>query len=303
MIESIPYAASSIIDDALIIHPCAAAEATHFVIHKGTQLRYLIAKDGVQPLVRCVVSYGGKAALLLRLLAYVPRPVLVWARLGFWAKVKMHESVRTVIPRGCHWNILVGTYCEKQKLVFQCFEKKDKESLFVKVGNKASEREMQAEMSFLNKNGLSLHKVKLPQLVQTVFRSESCPFNIMITREFHGEKAAEQLSQDIVSVWREIAAVAQTVGLEFSHGDFTPWNLRRSGKHHIVFDWEHCGMKPHGYDLLYWAVVTRLARRRMNFDEAYEDALAELKSLHVYPCMTKEHFYRLFTEIITPDGF
>lgn len=297
------YSATPIIDEVLHIRPCKAAEADHFVICKGHQLRYIIAKGGETPLVRCVVSYGGKAALLLKLLAYLPKWLLTRAKLGFWAQVSLHETVQAAIPQGHRWNTLVGTYCEKQKLVFQCFETTHGESLFVKVGNAASEHEMQAEMRFLQQGTPTFREAEIPQLTQAVFRTADSGFNIMTTREFHGEKEREELTADIIAVWREIAAVAQEGTLEFSHGDFAPWNLRRKGEHHIVFDWEHCGMKPHGYDLLYWGVVTRLARRGMNFDAAYEDALAELRHYDVHPAMTKEEFYRLFTEVITPDGF
>lgn len=303
----LPYSATPIIDETMRLLPCEAGEADHFVICKGDRLRYIIAMGGETPLVRCVVSYGGKAALLLKLLAYLPKCLLRLAKIGFWAKIQLHETILAALPQGSRWNVLVGTYCEKQKLVFQCFEHIHGESIFVKVGNKASEHEMQAEMNFLQKGSPSFRNVEIPQLMQARFRSEGMPFNIMTTREFHGEKEAEELTVDIIAAWREIAAVAQenTANgvLEFSHGDFTPWNLRRRGEHRIVFDWEHCGMKPHGYDVLYWGVVTRLARRGMNFDAAYADAIAELAELGVHPDMDKACFYRLFTEVITPDGF
>lgn len=298
---------SGIISDALRIEPCTASAATHYIIRKGSQMRYLIAKGGETALVRSVVSYGGKAALLLRLLSYLPKCALTWAHLGFWAKVEAQSDITALIPPGYRWNVMVGTYCEKQKLVFQCFETPVAESLFVKVGNAASEREMQAEMAFLQQDHPSFITGELPQLLSAHFRSENTPFNIMVTREFHGKKAKIILSQAIVDLWKEIAAVEQTDGaaghLEFSHGDFAPWNLRRRGLHYIVFDWEHCGMRPHGYDLLYWGVVTRLARCGMGFDAAYAAAVKELLSYDVHPAMTKEEFYRLFTEVITPDGF
>lgn len=302
-----PSSASGIISDALRIEPCSASAATHYVICKGAQLRYIIAKGGEAALARTVVSYGGKAAALLKHLSHLPKRVLTWAHLGFWAKIEAQADITSLIPQGYRWNVLVGTYCDKQKLVFQCFEKPTDECLFVKVGNAASEREMQAEMTFLQQDHPSFIKGKLPQLLGAHFRSERSPFNIMMTREFRGEKVEITLTQAVVDAWKEIAAVKQTDGeaghLEFSHGDFAPWNLRCQGEHYIVFDWEHCGMKPHGYDLLYWGVVTRLARCGMHFDEAYEAAVTELQHYDVHPTMNKEEFYRLFTEVITPDGF
>lgn len=302
-----PYICSGIITDALTIIPGTAAEGTHFIICKGEQMRYIIAKGGERALARSAVAYGGKAALLLKLLSYLPKRVLTWAHLGFWATVDTHDSIKELIPHGYSWNVLIGTYCDKQKLVFQCYKEHQEESLFVKIGNVSSESEMRAEMHFLQKSGATFRHMELPQMEQVLFRSETCPFNIMVTREFHGHKAGERLSQAIVNIWQEISALKQTDGdtghLEFSHGDFAPWNLRCTGKRHIVFDWEHCGMKPHGYDLLYWAVVTRLARCGMSFDAAYEAAVEELRHYDVHPAMTKKEFYRLFTEVITPDGF
>lgn len=299
---------SSIIDEVLVSRPCAASQASHFALCNGSQIRYLISlHGGTRHLVRSVASYGGKLALLLRLLPYVPFRVLRMARLGYFTQASLSPAVCAELPDGCCWNMVVGTYDAKQKVVLQCFTSPTDDCTFIKVGNHATEREMNAEISFIRETEPHGKLLEIPQLISGKLRAEGHPFNVMVTKEFHGAKVGIGLSEDIYSLWREIANLRKVehegIVYEFAHGDFTPWNLRAFKGRYIVFDWEHCGLKPHGYDILYWAVVTRLACKRMSFDQAYGEAMEELGKHEVYPAMSKEQFYRIFTEVITPDGF
>ena len=40
------------------------------------------------------------------------------------------------------------------------------------------------------------------------------------------------------------------------HGDFAPWNLRKSGKHLVLYDWEKVGWGPRGADTAWYALTS-----------------------------------------------
>lgn len=299
---------SGILEDVLHYRACRKAQASHFVLCNGARMRYLISLNGgTAYLVRSVAAYGGKLAFLLRLLRFIPFQLLRLVRLGYYVQADLHPAVNEVIPPTCHWNMLIGTYDEKQKIVLQCFSRKAPDSTFVKVGNEATEKEMNAEISFFCDAACSGRLMELPGLLSYRLRRDGHPFNLLVTREFHGRKVVAELTKDICSLWREIADIKRENRggdlYEFSHGDFTPWNLRYTGTRYIVFDWEHCGMKPYGYDLMYYAVVLRLACKGMGFEEAYADSLADIRRYIPDFEMDKQLFYHLLTEVITPDGF
>lgn len=298
---------SSILDDVLKLHRCMPAQADHFVLCNGKHVRYLISlRGGTKHLVRSVASYGGKLAMLLRLLPYVPFRLLQAAHIGYYAQAELCAPVARQLPNTAEWNMLVGTYDEKQKLVVQAFSADEAGCIFVKIGNAATEVQMTAEMRFLQERHNHFHYVQLPELLAATYRQDGAPFNIQVTREFKGSKVPPRLTQDIVAVYREIAGEPQLLDgqlCEFSHGDFVPWNLRHTDKGYVVFDWEHCGMKPCGYDLVYFGVVMRLACQGMMFDEAFDASLADIRRFIPDMTMDKELFYHLFTSVITPDGF
>lgn len=298
---------SDILKEALRFEPTAAKNATHFVLCKGDKMRFFISLHSGKPhLVRSIVSYGSTLSKFIHLLPLIPFRCLKAARLGFFVKANLHEELEALIPPGCHWNMLIGTYGETQKLVIQYFNENATDCTYIKAGNAATEKEMTAEMRFLEKAHPHFKHTKIPELLSTRYRCEGGTFNIQVTKEFKGEKISPVLSEEIVDISLEIEGDAQMINgipYHFSHGDFTPWNMRRADGSIIVFDWEHCGMKPHGYDLLYWAVVTRLACHGLSFEPAYEAAIEELAAFHVHPAMDKMQFYQLFTDVITPDGF
>lgn len=271
-------------------------------------MRYLVhVGTGAIPLRRCVASYGGKLALLLRLLPCLPYRLLSFVHLGFFAEVALRPSVASMLGEGERWNVLVGTYNEKQKLVVQCFASSTSDCRFIKIGNEATEVQMTAEMHFLQQAGKQRYRRMLvPQLTEAVYRSQGAPFNIQVTREFHGRKVPPVLTEDIYELYRDIAGepfLKEGQPYEFSHGDFTPWNLRRCGDTFVVFDWEHCGTKPHGYDLVYFETVVGLACRGKGFEAAFTEAVESVRRFEPDFDMDRDLFYRLFTEVITPEGF
>lgn len=298
---------SPILSQIAEIESCAPSRATHFALCNGRRLRYLIATNGgCRPLTRSAASYGGKLAVLLRLLPLLPFRLLAAAHLGFFARVGLHPAAQAAIPQKMGWNMLVGTYDAKQKLVIQAFPQNSGDCIFIKIGNEATEEQMTAEMRFLQAEHARFRRVQLPELLSAAYRTEGAPFNIQVTREFRGSKVPLELTADVIALQREIAGEAQLLDgtrYEFSHGDFTPWNLRRTDKGYIVFDWEHCGLKPCGYDLVYYAVVTRLACLKMGYDDAFASAISDIRRFIPDFSMDKTLFYQTFTSVITPEGF
>ena len=71
------------------------------------------------------------------------------------------------------------------------------------------------------------------------------------------DKVEPELTEDIVRIYEELAGqkkVIDGVECEFSHGDFAPWNIKKNGKQYTVFDWEHCGYRMKGFDLIHYGL-------------------------------------------------
>lgn len=254
---------SGILDQALRCVPCSRKEATHFVLCKGGRMRYLISlRGGAARLTRSLVAYGGKLALLIKLLRLLPYQLLAVVRMGYFAKASLHPAIVGMAPQGHEWNMLVGTYWPKQKLVMQCFREGEPLCAFVKIGNAASTLEMHTEMDFLECPH-NFRYIELPEVLAMRRAAADCPFDILVTREFHGDKVEPVLTEDIYRVFRELSADCREENgrvLALSHGDFAPWNIRKNGNRYIVFDWESCAYRPMGHDIVHFltAVYTNL---------------------------------------------
>lgn len=90
----------------------------------------------------------------------------------------------------------------------------------------------------------------------SISRADGATFNIQITKEFVGDKVEPILTQEIVEIYEELSKDKKN-GLEFSHGDFAPWNLKRNGDKYTLFDWEHCGYRMPGFDLMHYATIVQ----------------------------------------------
>lgn len=293
---------SGIIEEALRMRRCAASQATHFVLCKGHKLRYLIhLRGGAAPLQRAVASYGGKLGVLLRLLRAFPYTWFARAGLGFFADVSLHPAVVEMVPEGFAWNALIGTYSDRQKIVFQCFGgATSAPCVYVKVGNVRSEQQMQTEIAFL-KQPHDYRLIELPKLSADRLRDASCPFNMMVTEEFSGAKVPPVLTPDIYALYRELSAETRVVGGETlvrSHGDFAPWNIRRMGERYMLFDWEFCGWRPRGYDLVHFLTIVGMNLEHRSFSDAYDAALRQAQVYEPDIRLDKEAFYREYAELM-----
>ena len=172
--------------------------------------------------------------------------------------------------------MIVGTYDEKQKIVLQCFNTSENAD-FIKIGNAATEKEMNAEISFLQQKRV-YSTFDVPQLLGSVSRTDGANFNIQITKEFIGSKVEPILTQDIVNIYKELSSDTKD-NLTFSHGDFAPWNLKRRGNKYTLFDWEHCGYRMPGFDLMHYATIIQKVLHGKELSEAFDEGL---KNIHQF---------------------
>ncbi|MBQ5665355.1 MAG: phosphotransferase [Akkermansia sp.] len=288
---------SGILREAIKITTCPRSEATHFAICHNSHIKFLLhLQSGIPYLRKTVAAYNKKLALLLKLLPCIPTRLLQAAGFGYFARVSLHPSTKAVIPPGQKWNILVGTYDSAQKIVFQCFADKTTPCTYIKIGNQGSAEQMEKEILFL-KNNQRYQSFEIPHLKYSELISAGAPFNIQVTDEFQGDRIQPVLNEEIIRIAKEIAGPSVLIDgtpHTFSHGDFAPWNIRRTGCTYTVFDWEHCGMRPEGYDIAYFLIMSQIALNKRTFDEAYEIAVTQIQKFDSQIQFNKEQIYREF---------
>lgn len=293
---------SGILQQVAKIEKSKKRNATHFALCKGENIRYLIALDGGKKKISLnIATYSSKLSLLMKMLDYLPFQILSYIGMGYFCKVILHEEVlkQFLITKSESWNMIVGTYDEKQKVVLQCFSKKNQLTVFIKVGNTASEGEMITEIEFLS----VMHNYQnfaIPEILGYQLRNERCPFNILITKEFFGDKVEPVLTEDIINIYREIAGdtiVINGIEYEFSHGDFAPWNIKKYGDRYTVFDWEHCGMRIRGFDLMHFATIIEIVINGKSLCDAFDIALQKIITLRPNFSINKHNFMEEFEKL------
>lgn len=288
---------SGILREAIKITSCPKSEATHFAICHGCNIKFLVRlRHGIPHLKKTVAAYNKKLAILLRFLPFIPASILRIAGLGYFARISLHSSLKEILHPPTDWNILVGTYDSAQKLVFQYFPQQSKSCLFVKVGNHGSANQMEQEIRFLKRAG-EYKSFNLPNLRHSELISEGAPFNIQVTDEIEGEKIPPVLNKEIYQIAKEIAGeptLIDGIPYTFSHGDFAPWNIRKKGSSYTVFDWEHCGMRPMGYDAAYFIIMSEIALNKRSFANAFEIASRQLQQFEPDLKLNRELIFQEF---------
>lgn len=297
-------AGSGIVSETLDIMPCCAREASHFVLRYGKQIKYIISlKGGLACLKKTISAYNPKLALLLRMMPCIPWRALRLCGFGAFAQVHVNPIVQSYLPDGYAWNVLVGTYNSVQKIVFQCYRSAREACLYVKVGNHCSQKLMENETNYL-RNHCELTNFKLPELINYLFISENNKFNILVTKEIPGGKIAPVLTSELYKISRQIAGDPiwkDGVCYEFSHGDFAPWNIRKYGEQYYVFDWEHCGMRPMGYDAAHFIIMCEMMLKKADFDAAFSIAEKRLSELEPNIHLDKNLIYNEYIKIAHPS--
>ena len=293
---------SGILWEALKIEKVNKKSATHFALCNGEHIRYLISLNGGKKRLSLNIStYSKKLGALMKILKYLPLSILDAGGLGYFVKVEMHPAIEKhfFATKLRAWNVIVGTYDEKQKIVFQCFDFNKNSDVFIKVGNSATDDEMLKEISFL-KNNQQYTSFDIPKIIGSETRSEQCPFNIQTTKEFKGIKIEPVLTKEIVRIYKEISGESRMQHgrmCEFSHGDFAPWNIKKDGNTYIVFDWEHCGMRIQGFDLMHFATIIEIVVNHRPLENAVDVALENILKIEPNFSINKQEFLSEFNKL------
>lgn len=293
---------SGILQQAVRIEKVDRVRASHFALCNGDKIRYLIAFEGGRKRLSSNIStYSGKLGLLMKLLDYIPFMVLNEIKLGYYVKVNLHNEIEKEICqlKPDAWNMIVGTYDEKQKLVLQCYWKDNPIASFVKIGNEATEKEMISEINFL-KTGHDYQSFEIPIILGSKVMSEDCPFNMLVTKEFVGRKVAPELTTNIIEIYEEISSkkkIVDGIEYEFSHGDFAPWNIKRNRNQYMVFDWEHCGYRVKGFDLMHYVTIVEMDIYGKSLEEAFERGLEKINQLKPSFSIDKKAFLDEFRRL------
>lgn len=277
------------IEDVLSIKDATQKQATHYVICNGGKIRYLIAVNNrcaKKRLAANISAYSGKLNILMKLLCILPYGVLSAMKLGKYVEVTLADQVKSVFEKlECDsWNAIIGSYVEKQKIVLQCFETDNgKEAIYIKIGGETSENEMMVETAYL-KEPIKSSIFYSPKVLFAQNRKDGHPFNIQVTDEFSGEKVPPIMTEEIYQIFKEISKSKPEIQEDgvtkvFSHGDFTPWNMKKNGNKYVVFDWEYAGYRFYGFDLIHylWQVENKLNKKEK--DIAMRDALLQAKAI------------------------
>lgn len=255
---------------------------THFAVCNSNKIRYLVdINGGKKHLAKNISTYSNKLNLVMMLLKFIPLKLLEVLKLGYFVNVEVDSEIKKIYEElGIkNWNVIVGTYDKKQKLVFQCYKKNDL-ALFVKVGNINTAKEMAAEIDYLQKSP-NYTTFSVPKLILNKTIKENSKFNIQVTQEFKGEKVETALNDYIYKIYRELSDdISDINGIKttFSHGDFAPWNIKKENGQYIVFDWEHSDKRFLGFDLIHYTYMVERLLNKKEVNEAVKIAVEKAKS-------------------------
>lgn len=258
-------------------------KSTHFIIQNKGKIRYIISiQNGKKRLAKNITAYSSKLKIFLVIIDYLPLCLLRVLNIGYFASVSLHPELNDLVDyhKLDSWNIIVGTYDVKQKLVLQCFCVNEDKCIYMKIGNKESDKEMRTEMKFLRES-LNYRSFSVPNLLDVKEISQNCPFNILVTEEIHGDRVETKISQSIIQLCQEIAGEISVInGKEYqkSHGDFAPWNIRKSSTGYIVYDWEHYNTRIKGFDLMHFATVIEVMLNGKDSSTAFDLSLKRIRT-------------------------
>ncbi|MBQ4636999.1 MAG: phosphotransferase [Akkermansia sp.] len=290
---------SGIVQEAISIHKCSAAQATHFVLCNHNKIKFIInLSDGLIRIRSNSAVYNYKLAILLRSIPFIRYKTLALFKIGYFAKIELNSKIAQYIPENNLWNIFVGTYDDVQKIVIQCYSQNNSPCTFIKVGNASSLDQMQREIKFLRERH-TYTNLNLPTYISSSLISEESPFNILITKEIQAAPIQSRFTKELFQITREIAqtsSITKDSKKEFTHGDFAPWNIRKNADGYTIFDWEHCGMRPVGYDAVYFIMMTEIALKHSDFDTAFNKACEQIYQLDKTLKINKQEIYNEFTK-------
>ena len=290
--------------------------STHLAIVNGGKVRYLISNDGTlrnharKVLANNVSSYSKKLGMLMSSLTLIPDFALKLTHLGKTVSVVLPDEIANTVTEVAEnrwpnkkwgYNMIVGSYVEKQKIVIQCFTEDEKDAaIYFKVCSDNARAEIENETNYL-KAPIQSKLFGNPKLCYSKLQKDGAQFNIQVTEEFAGDKVNPEMTQEIYRLFQEIAGFRKQETSDgellcFSHGDFTPWNMRKiCGGKYVMFDWEYCGMRFYGFDLIHylWQIENKLngKNRDVAIKAAIETAKEYDERLRVYSDEKIAHMY------------
>ena len=260
-------------------------ESTHLAIINNGNIRYLVSnRKGLRnqarkALANNISSYSKKLCLLMRMLEFIPDCVLKFAHLGKTVSLELPTEVVNALfevtearwpNKKWDYNIIVGSYVEKQKIVIQCFTTNPADSaIYFKICSDNARTEIENETNYL-KSPIQSELFQNPRLCYSKLQKDGAKYNIQVTEEFSGSKVAPKMTSEIYQLFKQISAskVFETEDgkkMSFSHGDFAPWNLKHTENGYIIFDWEYCGMRFYGFDLIHylWQIENKINKKNI----------------------------------------
>lgn len=283
---------SGIIEETIKYEETGKKKATHFVIYNKRNLRYFIdLRKGKKLLVNSLSSYSLRHKLLIYIIKYMPYRMIKILKLGFFVEAQLAKDISEFINNNnkdiLNWNVIVGTYDDKQKIVIQVLNEKY-EIIYYKIGNMGSNKQMKKEIQYLN-NKKTYSRFNLPEIIYNQLLDNSNKFNIMATREFKGNKVDPILTNDIYMIFKEIFESNDNkevngINYGFSHGDFAPWNLKKTRDGYIVFDWEHYGIRFYGFDLIHFVFQIEHKLNNKSKEDALRSSIKQVQQVDNILC-------------------
>lgn len=293
--------------------------STHLAIVNGGKVRYLISKDGTlrnharKVLANNISSYSKKLGMLMNSLTLIPDFALKLTHLGKPVSVVLPDEIANTVTEVAEnrwpnkkwgYNMIVGSYVEKQKIVIQCFTEDEKDAaIYFKVCSDNARAEIENETNYL-KAPIQSKLFGNPKLCYSKLQKDGAQFNIQVTEEFDGNKVESEMTQEIYRLFQEIAGFRKQETSDgkllcFSHGDFVPWNMKRLGNRFIIYDWEYCGMRFYGFDLIHylWQIQNKLMGKSEK--EAIKESIRIAKGYDKYLYSLSDEYLeeQYFTEL------
>lgn len=275
---------------------------THLAILNGDKVRYLISNNGRlrnrarKVLANNISSYSRKLGLLMNSLTVIPDFALRFAHLGKLVSVTLPEEILSIMTEVAEqrwfrkkwsYNIIVGNYVKKQKIVIQCFTEDPEDTpIYLKVCADNARIEIENETNYL-RAPIQSEFFENPKLCYSKLQKDGARFNIQVTEEFSGSRVKPEMTTEIYRLFLEIAGSRQQETSDgkllcFSHGDFAPWNMKYTESGYVIFDWEYCGMRFYGFDLIHylWQIHNKLMGQ--NAREAIRESIRIAKEYDGY---------------------
>lgn len=252
-----------------------------------------------------VSTYSKKLSILMKILKFVPFMILEKCGLGYYVKAELSDEIDNFIKRTSQensvWNVIVGTYDKKQKIVIQLWRDNEYNNKYYKIGNKNSNKEMINEIGFLKKNKFKYETFNIPNIVDSQLIESGFEFNIQLTDEFIGKRVEPIITEDIYKIYKEIVESKDKIEIDgvlygFSHGDFAPWNIKKDNTDYIIFDWEHCGFRFYGFDLIHYLFQIENLLNNKSKEDAIELAMMQFNKLEGKEIYKKEILKHMYFE-------